>query len=106
MGSTVLDRIRRFYPDEDSFPDEPVAGRLNPAWKEGDRPRFAVFIHDYYPNDEPDWRYQLLVMDLKYLGDEPYPIDSIAHGNSWEAAFVCAGEYVRQALASDKNIFY
>lgn len=103
---TILDRVRRFYPNPDTFPNEPVAGRLNPAWTEGDSPRFVVYIHDHREAEEIGWHYQLLVVDLKYLGDEPYPIDSIAHGDSWDEAFECAGHYIERALASDTNIFY
>jgi hypothetical protein len=68
-------------------------------------PRFRVFVHSHDADDEPEWQYKLLVVDRAYRDSEGYPIDAIAGGESWHAAYLRAADMIDQALASPTCIF-
>lgn len=68
--------------------------------------RFQVLVDGHEPDEEPDWRYKLRVIDLKYNDSDGYPIEAIAGGDSWDAAFKRAAYLVEHALATtDQCVF-
>lgn len=79
-------------------------GTLNPEFRSTDV-RFKVLVRGYEPEDIESWQYKLDVYDMKYLDSDSLPIFSIAGGSSWVDAFKRAGEYVEEALNSDRCIF-
>ena len=83
-------------------------GTPHPAYKEGAAPRFKIYVRGYEPDDAADggiWTHKLVFIDRKYQDSDGYPIDAIAAGKSWEAAFKVAAEWVDKALSTDHCIF-
>ncbi len=80
-------------------------GTLNPAYKDGAAPRFKLYVREVRTDTPPEYSHELTFVDHKYRDSDGYPIDAIAAGESWEAAFKLAGQWVTEAINSDHCIF-
>lgn len=67
--------------------------------------RFDVNVIGHEPDEEQGWRYKLQLVDRAYNDSDRYPIDAIAHGDTWEEAFACAIDWIERALDADHCIF-
>lgn len=80
------------------------AGTPHPQY-DPNGPRFAIFVEGQDPDDEPAWRCKLRFVDRKYQDGDGFPIEAIAGGDCWPAAFEAASRFVDRALTSDRCVF-
>jgi hypothetical protein len=83
-------------------------GTIHPEWKPRigiGKPRFSLYVREVRTDTPPEYSHELMLVDRKYQDSDGFPIDAIASGASWVEAFKLAGEWVDQALSTDRCIF-
>jgi hypothetical protein len=63
-------------------------------------------VHGHDRDDAAEWRCKLLLVDRAWLDPEGFPVDTIAAGESWSAAFRTAVEFMTSATHAKDCIFY
>ena len=69
------------------------------------KPRFSIYVREVRTDAPPEWTHELMLVDRKYQDSDGFPIDAVAAGRSWNEAFALAGQWIDEALDSERCIF-